>query len=240
MQLKEYVSSEIQSIPEEHSNVLKGDTPFQVIIESITEQFNEFNEEKRIITDKTNYFDTMNQALQLSRDINNVAIDEFEIDENESINQMDELFTDIVTGLMNSIGVDLSQVDDPYRLAYLLYTNFMLTDQRQPFFNYVVDSNVKMAGLETNLAIAHGWMMEDKPEQMYIECSSMFDGKAELNFVEAFVSDYGLMDIAGWVVDGFLPVDILYQVFLRFYNIDTMFVEYYQYQKLNAQKGDVQ
>lgn len=238
MKLREYVSSEIQSIPEEHSNVLKGEIPFNTIVESIVEQFNEFNEFNRIISDKTNWFDTMNQQLQLSREINNSTFDEFEIDDNESINQMDDLFTDIVIGLMDSIGVDLSQVDDPYRLAYLLYTNFMLTDQRQAFFNYVVDFNVQSAGLETDLAIAHGWMMEDKPEQMYIACSEMFDGKQELNYVESFIESCGLTDIAGWVVDGFLPVNILYQLFLRFYNIDTVFVEYYRYQKSKSRQGD--
>lgn len=242
--LMEYISSESKSIPDEQANVLKGDTPFDTIIECIVSQFDEFLQTGYVKKDKMNYIDKMKDAIQLSKQINAIDIDEYEIDHGESIIQMEEMFHDTIMELMAAIDVDLYQIDDPIKIAYFLYTNFMLVGQRESFFNFVIERTVISSGLETDLAIAHGKMMQDDPEEMFHQVEMLFDGKNEQSYIMEFLNDCGYSDILQWVADGFMPIDTLYNVFLSMKkDIAYMFIGYYQnekekYERMNASHGN--
>lgn len=235
--IRENISSEIKSIPEEQSSVLKGDTPFDTILENVTDQFDEFLSTGYVKKDKTNYIDKMNDAFNLTEQINQMSIDEYHMDYGESIVLMKDLFRDMIVELMNAIGVDLYQIDDPIKFAYILYTNFMLTDQRESFFNYVIRQNVKSSGLETELAIAHGKMLDGYPDEMLHQVEMMFDGSSEINSIMSFLEEYGLSDIIQWIADGFMPLNILYDTFLsNRQSIPYMFIGYIQNEKTYFEK----
>jgi hypothetical protein len=211
-------------------NSLKGDTPFAALVESLNDQFDEFKNEGSVSLDKTNYFDSMNNAVAISDQINSTT--EYQFDA-ETVNQMKELFDNTALALMNSIDVDLSQVPNPKDLMYILYTNFILTDQRQEYFNYVVRMNVRSEGLESDLAIAHGQMLEGDPEAMYHEVVSMMDLRThKSNRVAQFLKDNGLSDLMKWVDEGWLPESVLLEKFLNpIHSIMVMFTNYYQDEK---------
>lgn len=235
--IREHISSEIKSISEEQSNVLKGDIPFDVIIESLIDQFDEFLVTGYIKKDKTNYIDKMRDAINITEQINHAVIDEYEIDYGESITQMKDLFHDTILELMNAIGVDLYQIEDPMLFAYILYTNFMLTDQRENFFNYVIRRNVKTSGLETELAIAHGRMLDGNPDDMLRQVEMMFDGSSETSYIIPYLKECGYSDIISWVEDGFMPMSILYETFLSMkQSIPYMFIGYAQNEQVYYKK----
>lgn len=209
---------------------LKGDTPFSALIESLAEQFEEFNTSGEIQSDTSNYFDSMNDALAVSDQINKTP--EYQFDA-EVVSEMKELFDNTAMSLMDSAGLDLSQTNDPKSLMYILYTNFMLTNQRQHFFNYVVRAHVKSDGLETDLAIAHGKMLENDPEDMYHMVSNMVTPAEDtIPYIVPFLRDSGLSDILPWVEEGWLPEDIILEKFLNAnHSFDVMFTTYFQMEK---------
>lgn len=221
--LNEHITSEIKSISYEHQDVLKGDTPFNVIIESLAAQFDEYLEDGCIREDNENYIDKMKESISITEQIHAKVIEEFEVDDGV-LGSMKDLFGNIILELMEAIGVDLSQVEDSHKLAYILYTNFMLVDQKQQFFNFVCD---KICKTDEGLA-AYSDMLMDKPEQMYQLIENTFDGKSELEYVDDFVIDCGFSDISEWIDSGFLPTKVLYDVFLTPKNFDVQFVTYYQ------------
>lgn len=231
MGLYDQLSSEVKSVSEIEDSVLKGDTPYQTLLESISDQFTEFKSTGYIKEDKENYMDNMRNAIQLSSTINRASFDEFEIDDG-TITKISDLFRDAVMELMEKIGVDLYQVEDPFKLAYILYTNFMLTDQRQNFFNFVIDFNHSHDGMESELSIAYANMLGDKPMDLYRLAGNMFVAPGVYGMIVPFLKSCGYEEIVSWVEDGFLPETVLFDVFLQMeLNFDLMFLNYYQMKK---------
>lgn len=215
---------------------LKGDTPFAAMVESLTDQFEEFKETGSIQMDRTNYIDGMNNAVAISDQINSTV--EYQFDA-EAVRQMKELFDNTVLDLMDVIDIDLSQTPNPKDLAYILYTNFMLTDQRQLFFNHVVNMHVRSDGLESDIAIAHGKMLEDDPKDMYDLVENMFFPiESTIPYIVSFLESSGLSDILHWIEQGWLPESVLLEKFLDSkQGIEIMFTNYFQAEKERLQNG---
>lgn len=224
--LYEQLPVELMTIPDVDDFVLKGDTPYAVLIQSIAEQFDEFMKTGYIHMDTTNYIDQITNALNLSKQINTADIDEHMRDDG-TLREIKERIEDVLFVLMDAIGVDLSQAEDPINLSYQLYTNFMLVDQRQPFFNYIINNHVKHDGLEGESAIAYGRMLEGDPKELYSLTSDMFSDPVD--YLAPFLRDTGFPEIYELVEIGSIPASVMIDTFLRQTRIfSLMFVEYYQ------------
>ena len=212
---------------------LKGDTPFSALVESIYDQFQEFKATGYVTSDTTNYMDSMNDAIAISDQINATNIEEYQIDDG-SLQKMKELFTNVTLDLMNDLGVDLSQVPENNDLLYILYTNFILTSQRQLFFNYGINRMVKSDSLEYKIAIAHGKMLENDPKDMY-HIVKQASGDEMANILP-FTRDSGFSDIQQWIDNGYLPESVMMEVFLNGKeSFDMMFTNYFQSEKEKLQ-----
>lgn len=225
------MSSEFTKTNDDESVALMGETPYETLIEDIKSQFDEFKEYGYVMSDQTNYIDMMLNALDITEQIKKASLVEFELTE-DTITRMRDGFEQLVMNLFDQIEIDLSQVEDPFELAYILYTNFMLCNQRQPFFNYILDVRLQMSGLESEFSIAYGWMMEGKPQMLYDICQNIFNDEKIWTQVEPYLKNTGYMEMMKWIEDGSMPEKVLYDIFLNVESrFDVLFTTYYQLQK---------
>lgn len=226
MSMYDSLPPEVKLITDEQEQVLKGETPFRTLVENLSSQFDEFKQSGYINMDTTNYFDEMANAISVSEQINRASLEEFEIDDGTLI-RLKELFNEAVMSLMEKIDVDLYQVEQPFDMARILYTNFMLVDQRQPFYNFIINNTVRHAAMESEESIAYAQLKSNDPEPLYLISEKWMD--RPLESILPFLRNYGMVDVCNWVDDGFMPEDVIYEVFLKpVKDHKVMFLGYYQ------------
>lgn len=221
------VSFLLPDLTEEEYRTFQGETPFHTIVDNMVAQFNEFLENHQILTDTTDYIDLFKDELSISLQVQKAsAFDQFDIPD-DGLKEMNDTLTDIFLYCMEEIGCDLYQQDDAFKTGYYLYTNMMLADQRQSFFEYAVDRIINRMDPSSEIFVASSQMLHGIPEPMYNLLSDL-DLTQEDSVYEYLVAS-GNDDLASLVEDGMFPEDIMFNLFLKPLSLSKSYSVYYMH-----------
>lgn len=224
------VSLLIPDFSDEQWNVLQGSTPFLTIVENLTKQFDDFMETNATPSDTTNYMDVFNDSYDISKQIHQQTFEEYELDDHV-LSQMKDSITDIFLYCMEKIGCDTYQLEDPYSTAYLLYNNFILVDQRQSFFEHAMDNIIAHVDPHSILFSAYEKMRRGDPKPLY-ELIADIDLSSGNNIVN-YLDGSGNELIATQVIQGFIPENIMFDLFLKPQSTSLAYSTYYMHKVQN-------
>ena len=226
------VSSLMPNFDDEHFAILQGELPYTTIIENLVAQFNELGNTGSLISDHTNYITAFQDAVTITKQVHRAAFEEYEIDD-MCLRQMQESVTDILLYCMEEIGCDLYQLEDPFQTACVLYNNFILVDQRQPFFEYAVRRIVGRTDTSSPIVEGYNKFLQKEPQPLYDALQDV--DLSQYDSIAQYLQESGNPEISQLVLDGYIPENVMLDIYLKPISFNKAFSTFYMNSAFHVQ-----